>query len=397
MTPIAGALQRVIHHVHQLDHRISRRSGTRRILVDARTAVNFTMIAPVFRAMERDARVAFYFTANEEPRRMAQIYREAPDVRTIHPKRAALIKFDAYVASDFMWAPLLRGTSRVQIFHGVGGKYGFDAPDRSMREWHRLFFVNERRLRNFIASGAIDADSPAIRLVGMPKVDCLVDGTYRRDAVLESLGLDPSRPTVLYAPTWSPASSLNAIGVGLVEALGRMPLNLIVKLHDRSRDLRQRYSGGIDWVARLEPRLARGSAVIAPGHDISPYLVASDLMITDHSSAGFEYLLCDRPLVRISRPELVRLANIHPDYVSLLGSVAQSVDTLAETLAAVERGLADPLAESGTRRRVAADLFYKPGGATGRSVRELYDVIELEPAAPVLAAVAGGERWQKSA
>jgi CDP-glycerol glycerophosphotransferase (TagB/SpsB family) len=397
MTAIAGALQRVIHHVHQLDHRISRRSGTRRILVDARTAVNFTMIAPVFRAMERDARVAFYFTANEEPRRMAQIYREAPDVRTIHPKRAALIKFDAYVASDFMWAPLLRGTSRVQIFHGVGGKYGFDAPDRSMREWHRLFFVNERRLRNFIASGAIDADSPAIRLVGMPKVDCLVDGTYRRDAVLESLDLDPSRPTVLYAPTWSPASSLNAIGVGLVEALGRMPINLIVKLHDRSRDLRQRYSGGIDWVARLEPRLARGSAVIAPGHDISPYLVASDLMITDHSSAGFEYLLCDRPLVRISRPELVQLANIHPDYVSLLGSVAQSVDTLAETLAAVERGLADPLAQSGTRRRVAADLFYKPGGATGRSVRELYDVIELEPAAPVLAAVAGGERWQKSA
>ena len=81
-----------------------------------------------------------------------------------------------------MWAPLPRETARVQMFHGVGGKYGFDAPDRSMREWHRLFFVNERRLRNFVARGAIDADSPAIRLVGMPKVDCLVDGTFQRDA-----------------------------------------------------------------------------------------------------------------------------------------------------------------------------------------------------------------------
>jgi hypothetical protein len=49
-----------------------------------------------------------------------------------------------------------------------------------MREWHRLFFVNERRLRNFIAAGAIDADSPAIRLVGMPKADCLVDGSIDR-------------------------------------------------------------------------------------------------------------------------------------------------------------------------------------------------------------------------
>ena len=200
-----------------------------------------------------------------------------------------MVRFDAYIASDFMWAPLLRDTARIQIFHGVGGKYGFDAPDRSMREWHRLFFVNERRLRNFIARGAIDADSPAIRLVGMPKVDCLVDGTFQREHVLQALGLDPSRPTVLYAPTWSPASSLNAMGVELVEALGRMPVNVIMKLHDRSRDLRERYSGGVDWAARLQPLLAPGKGALAPGHDISPYLVAADVMITDHSSAGFEY------------------------------------------------------------------------------------------------------------
>ena len=102
-------------------------------------------------------------------------------MRTIHPHRAALMKFDAYVASDFMWASLPRGTRRVQVFHGVGGKYGFDAPTRSMREWHRLFFVNERRLGNFVAAGAIDHDSPAIRLIGMPKVDCLVDGSIDRD------------------------------------------------------------------------------------------------------------------------------------------------------------------------------------------------------------------------
>ncbi|MGH9374516.1 MAG: CDP-glycerol glycerophosphotransferase family protein, partial [Vicinamibacterales bacterium] len=317
-----------------------------------------------------------------------------------HPGRAALLKFDAYVASDFMWAHLLRETARVQVFHGVAGKYGFDAPDRSMREWDRLFFVNERRLRNYLAHGALDADSPAIRLVGMPKVDCLVNGTFCRAGVMASLGLDPSRPTILYAPTWSPASSLNAMGPDLVRALGRLPVNLIVKLHDRSLDLRDRYSGGIDWVARLRPLLVPGKGVIAPGHDISPYLVAADLMITDHSSAGFEFLLRDRPIVRIHRPELIELAVIHADYVSLLASVSQSVGDLAGALGAVERGLADPEAKSGVRRHVAADLFYKPGGATARSVGELYDVIELEPAASVLAAAHPShdeERWQRSA
>jgi hypothetical protein len=380
---VKRAVVRALGGVRSLDTAISRRSGQRRILVDGRTPVNFTMVAPVVRAMERDARVAFCFTASEEPHRLAEIYREARDVRTIHPRQAMLMKFDAYIASDFMWAWLPRGTCRVQVFHGVGGKYGFDAPDRSMREWHRLFFVNERRLRNFVARGAIDADSPAIRLIGMPKADCLVDGTYRREAVLASLGLPPDRPTVLYAPTWSPASSLNAMGMDIVRAVGRMPVNLIVKLHDRSRDLRARYSGGIDWVARMRPLLAPGRAALAPGHDISPYLVAADLMITDHSSAGFEFLLRDRPIVRIHLPGLIELANIHADYVALLASVSRSVESLEAAVRAVDEGLSDPDARSGERRTVAADLFYRPGGATARSVHALYEAIELEPAPAV--------------
>jgi CDP-glycerol glycerophosphotransferase (TagB/SpsB family) len=222
-----------------------------------------------------------------------------------------------------------------------------------------------------------------------------VDGTYARENVLEALALDPSRPTVLYAPTWSPASSLNTMGETLIAGLLDLPVNVIVKLHDRSRDLRERYSGGVDWVARLQPMLPAGKAVIAPGHDISPYLVAADLMITDHSSAGFEFLLRDRPLVRIHRPALIELANIHRDYVALLASVSDSVNEATAAMTAVERGLADPSARSEERRRVAADLFYRPGGATARSVSALYEVIELEQAASPLAL--GEQRCQPSA
>jgi CDP-glycerol glycerophosphotransferase (TagB/SpsB family) len=406
---MSEVVNRLLHGVRRLDQRWSRRDGRRRILVDARTPVNFTMVAPVFRAMQADPRVEYYFTASEEPARMSAIYHEAmreessdthATIRLIEPRRAAMLRFDAYLASDFMWATLLRDTMRVQVFHGVGGKYGFDNPDASMRDWHRLFFVNERRLRNFIGSGAIEADSPAIRLIGMPKVDCLVDGTFNRDSVLLELGLDPARPTVLYAPTWSPASSLNAMGAELIAALGRMPVNVIMKLHDRSRDLRERYSGGVDWAARLQPLLVPGKGALAPGHDISPYLVAADVMVTDHSSAGFEFLLRDRPLVRIHRPQLIELANVHPAYVDLLASVSRSVDDLRAAIAAIERALERPDEQSADRSRVAADLFYRPGGATARSVRELYDVIELAPAPSVAAALrqpASEESWRQSA
>jgi CDP-glycerol glycerophosphotransferase (TagB/SpsB family) len=277
------------------------------------------------------------------------------------------------------------------MFHGVGGKYGFDAPTTSMRAWDRIFFVNERRLRNFVKAGAIDADSAAVRLIGLPKADALVNGTWTREAVLEPLRLDPALPTVLYAPTWSPASSLNTMGRDLVSRLldaWSGAINLIVKLHDRSRDVRQQYSGGVDWVAALEPLLRGRTGVIAPGHDISPYLTAADVMVTDHSSAGFEYLLRDRPIVRIHCPQLIDTANIHPDYVALLASVSESADTLDAAVDAIERALATPQARSETRRAVAEDLFYRPGGATARAMRHLYEAIDLDPLLATVAAEA---------
>lgn len=355
-----------------------------KILVDSRTAVNYEMVVPVVRAMAVDERVRFVFTASEEPHRLNEIYEDAdPDARLMRPGRAVFTKWDAYLTSDFMWATLPRGTARIQMFHGVAGKYGFDAPNRSMREWHRLFFVNQRRLRNFVAAGAIDADSPAARLIGMPKVDCLVDGSLRRDQILAALDLDPAWPTVLYAPTWSPASSLNRMGVDLIERLLTMPINLIVKLHDRSRDRRVRYSGGVDWVGRLEPLLDRPHARLADSANITSYLAAADVMITDHSSAGFEYLLLDRPIVRIHLSDLLTLANVHPDYARLLAECSCNVTTVDAATTAVHRALADASAGSLTRRQVAADLFYRPGTATARCAAALYEILELAPHASI--------------
>lgn len=377
--------------IRRLDDALIPRGDARRILVDSRTAVNYEMVAPVVRAMAGDDRVRFSFTASEEPGRLDAIYRNAPPgTDLIGPGRAALIRWDAYLTSDFMWATLPRGTTRIQMFHGVAGKYGFDAPDQSMREWHRFFFVNERRLRNFVACGAIEADSEAPRLVGMPKVDCLVDGSMSRDSILEPLGLDPARPTVLYAPTWSPASSLNLMGEALIERLAAMPVNVIVKLHDRSCDPRPRYSGGVDWPARLEPLLAGPNARLAPGANIAPCLVAADVMISDHSSAAFEYLLLDRPLVRIELPELIAQANVHPDYVQLLAEASHNVTDAAQAADAVAQALADPAPLSPARRRVAADLFYRPGTASARSAAALYEAIDL-PVHTSVAATLGSD------
>jgi CDP-glycerol glycerophosphotransferase (TagB/SpsB family) len=359
------------------------RSGERRqILVDSRTAMNYATVAAVVERLQKDPRIKVFFTASESPELLQQIYADArPPHQLIKPKAAALMHFDAYLTADFLWARLPRGTRRVQTFHGVAGKYRtvYDSPAESMRRWDRLFFINKRRLQNFIDTGAIDADSPAIRLIGMPRLDCLVDGTLQRDAILSSLGIDPSRKTVLYAPTWSRYSSVATMGEEIVKRLGAAGYVVIVKLHDRSRQADDYHSGGVDWGERLEPLLKANGGVLATGSNSSSYLMAGDVLITDHSSVGFEYLLLDRPLIRIHVPELLEKTDIEPVYVQLLSEAATSVNDIDELALAVDQNFADPQAKSSSRQFVAGEMFYKPGGATSRAVSEMYEVVELDP------------------
>lgn len=376
-------LKRVISKARGIDKQWQRwRSpGRRRLLVNARTAMNYATIAPIVERLQRDERLEFYFAASENPSLTSSIYSDAVQpFKLVTPLQASAIQFDVYLASDFLWMKLPRGGPRVQTFHGVAGKYRtvYDSPSQSMRGWDRLFFINERRLRHFIECGAIDEGSQAARLIGMPKLDCLVDGSLKRNELLSAMGIDPERKTILYAPTWSPHSSVVSMGEELVKRLGERGYAVIVKLHDRSRDLRYVNSGGVDWGARLEPILQRFGGVLAAGANSSPYLSAADIMITDHSSVGFEYLLLDRPLIRIHVPELIQNTDIEPSYVDLLASASTSVTNIEETVAAVERGFLAGRDKSAARVAVANEMFYKPGTATDRAVNELYELMELK-------------------
>jgi hypothetical protein len=168
------------------------------------------------------------------------------------------------------------------------------------------------------------------------------------------------------------------MGQELVEGLVSAGYAVIVKLHDRSHDPQHANSGGVDWVSRLEPLLSSSGGHLARGIDSCPYLAAADVMITDHSSVGFEYLLLDRPLVRIEVPTLLAEANVNPEYVKLLTEASTTVKTSAEAIGAVEQSLSRPRDKSETRRAVATELFHSAGNATSLAVKELYELLDLD-------------------
>ena len=340
-------------------------------------------MAPVIEALARDPRIGLTFMSSTCPKEAALVFAGlGRNLRTIHPLRAAVSRFDLYLVAELLWTPLARGARRVQMSHSVAGKYGdtYDRPTQPMRGWDRLLFINHRRARNYLEARAIGAD--AARVVGMPKTDRLVNGTLERSAVLGDLGLDPARPTVLYAPTWTSHSSLQQMGPDIVRTLVDAGYQVIVKLHANSWDPKRPLSGGAagqscDWAGCLQQALGR-QGMLASGSDASPYLVAADVLVTDHSSVGFEYLLLDRPIIRIDMPVLIARTNIAPVYVEMLDRVSWTVRSAADLPEALERAVAEPARHAGARREVAQEMFYQPGGATARAVRELYEILELD-------------------
>ena len=113
-----------------------------------------------------------------------------------------------------------------------------------------------------------------------------------------------------------------------------------------------------------------------------PLLAVADLMVTDHSSIGFEYLVLDRPLLVYDAPDLPRVARISAEKIELLRSAATVVRTPQDLAAAATAVLRDPQRASTARRHIARELFFESGRATDRSIALLRGLLySPQPAA----------------
>ena len=375
--------RRAVRWMHALDDRLTRIGhGRRRLLFEAGSPMNAAILRPLYERLRRDPRLELYFTALPGAWRPQEIFaRAGVDGRIIPQDKVRWMKVDAYLNADFWdmtW--MHRRTRRIHLFHGVAGKYGLDAPVEIapiVATFDCLMFPNADRRTRYIEAGLTTDDDLMAPLVGYPKVDCLVDGSLDRAAIARSLALDPGVPTIIYAPTWSPYSSLNTMGEEIIERIAAEGLQIIVKLHDRSYDARERASGGVDWATRLKRFESHPLVRLARGPDASPSLAVSDAMISDHSSIAFEYMLLDRPVVVIDCPELIAKAGISADKVRRLRAASDVVSDVSHVTQAVISALRQPELRSEQRRVAAAELFYKPGTATDRAVALVYRILEL--------------------
>lgn len=359
----------------------------KRILFAGYAPVHFVCFEPVYRLLWEDPRLDVWLSGGFKAAHHGEVtfslegFYDRFDVdpeRVIPFERAREQDFDVLVCGHLSDSLFPRSVGRsVQIFHGVSFK------NRCVREqalrYDMLCLPGGYHAEMYRKRQLIRTDGSRCLVTGFPKADTLINEPIDRDAFLQTLGMDPSRKTLLYAPTGDKNNSLETVGEKAVSAIREAgQWNLLIKLHDHPKNTT------LDWVARLA-HLQDNTVRLVHGWNIVPYLQVADLLLTDASSAAVEYTLLDRPIVFLQVPKLLKKMARKGGALDLETygqKIGVCVGKKDDVVHAVEESLATPAQYSDIRRRMANHVFYKPGSASTRVAAVIRHAAGLTPSLP---------------
>ena len=121
-------------------------------------------------------------------------------------------------------------------------------------------------------------------LGGYPKIDYLINSKINKQKMINDLSLNSNKPIILFAPSWGGKYSKNS-GIWNAEYLKNID-NLIIIPHSQD----YKYAKKLDAII---PQNKIG---------ISPYLLLSDVVISDVSSVIAESAIINTPVVQLRLP-----------------------------------------------------------------------------------------------
>ena len=265
----------------------------------------------------------------------------------------------------------------VHVNHGESDKHSMAS--NNAKSYDRVFVAGNAAVQRY-ATGLLDFDLGRLVRIGRPQLDLHPERV-----------LPPSwRRTFLYAPTWegdadyNNYSSVDTLGRRIVEAVLALPdARLVYKPHPKvvtstdpeMRAAHRELMGAVHAAGRRDPGVGH---VALPDADILGVMPDCDVMITDVSSVGLDwlYLRTERPLFITDRSDdLERLRTEAP--VSRCADVVDSttVDDLTERLAArLDHDELYP-ARTEMRHHYFGDLGV--GESTARFLAAVLDLVEL--------------------
>jgi hypothetical protein len=270
-----------------------------RIVFDIASPYYWPQYEPVaLELVRRGVDVQCVVHADNDPRFVAAVVSRLQHLQLQHVIASRGEVLRVHAAADADWAVFGNGCSfrsdlpaRVKtalIYHGIGVKacyYDADLAEFTVRFTEGVFRTAELK-RRYPGANFVDT--------GFAKLDPLLSGQgLASDAFdLASVGLLTDRPTVLYAPTFYP-SSIECLPTDWPQWLP--DFNIIIKPHmltwasDRYA-AQQRLLNR--WDREPNVHVAREGAL-----SLLPFMAVSDVLVSEASSALFEFAALDRPVV----------------------------------------------------------------------------------------------------
>ena len=307
----------------------------------------------------------------------------------------------AFLSNGFrdLQAAHLGGAFVVDLRHGQGTKRilldSLDPsaadgwPRRSVR-WVRRRYVRRRlaQIDMIVAPGeqekrmyetAFGGAPERIRVLGSPRFDVILggeaDGRPAPSDIRARLGLADDDYAVLWLPTWredGDADWLPPLDAATLDAASAdTRIQLLVKLHP--------YSDKAVFAAKL-PSHPRLRWITDDDEDVNSLLRIADLLVTDYSSAAFDFALLDRPIVFFA-PDLDTYRARHgllPNFESLvLEGHHATWESLLVALRELAAGTTDAGRDVAARIRAISRNMDEPGSCD-RIVRAVADAVRVD-------------------
>jgi len=248
--------------------------------------------------------------------------------------------------------PKRRGQVWLQTWHGTPLKrIAFDALSgvdaearrtmaRDVAKWDHLISPNPFSTEVFRSAFGYEG---SMLETGYPRNDVLSspDADAVRTRVREALGLEPGRTAVLYAPTWRDRVVAEDDPAGV---------SLLLDHEQFSRELGQTHTLLLRLHHFIAGRFAdvggSGCLNVSSHPDISELYLAADVLVTDYSSAMFDFAVTGKPQVFLA-PDLEeyrdRMRGFYFDFEAeapgpIVADTAELIAHVAEPEAAAPHG-----------------------------------------------------------
>lgn len=229
-------------------------------------------------------------------------------------------------------------------------------------------------------------DPGKIRVVGWPRSDIYFHADLSRERMLEELGLDPKRKTVMLAPSWNiyPKKCTNSFfpeswgGLEsnfeiLCKTLQERKINFIIKPHSGSltiinnkmlHKIAQNY--GALWLIKKNKYY---------NEDPRGLLFATDVLISDVSGIITDYLPLDRPIIYIDIEDPIfwqSWSDLSKE--DRCGDCVQDIHGLVRS---IDANIEDPSRYTLERQVIREKALYKVDGqATKRACDAILDFVQ---------------------